>query len=92
MNKGKEPLTKNVSNRICEHMNNDHKDSLISIAKKFGGAAKPSQVKMIEINSNGMILEIDARLVEIHFDHALSDSSDAHQTLVQMTKSSNKIE
>ena len=45
-----EPLTPNVSSRICSHMNNDHQDSLIDYASFYGGIKEPKEVKLIEIN------------------------------------------
>ena len=76
-----------VSLRICNHMNNDHKDSLITYAKFYGNIEQPINVQMLEINSKSMSLNVDGNIIEIHFDHFLKDSSDAHQTLVKMIKS-----
>ena len=34
-----------------------------------------------------MRLEVDGQALEIHFDHSLTDSEDAHRTLVAMLRS-----
>jgi hypothetical protein len=33
-----------------------------------------------------MQLEVDGQMVEVRFDHTLSDSDDAHRTLVAMLR------
>ncbi len=76
-----------VSKRICNHMNLDHKDSLITYAKHYGGISNPIHVELVDITKNAMHLEVDEESVEILFDHKLKDSSDAHKTLVSMIKS-----
>ena len=81
-----EAITKAVSNRICDHMNRDHMDSLIKYAKYFGGIATPENVKMLEITSKEMNLRVDGELSQISFDHEIKSSSDAHETLVAMIK------
>ncbi len=82
-----EPLTKEVSNRICDHMNRDHNDSIIKYVIYYGGVQNPKVVRMVEINSNSMIIEVDGANINIAFDHTLLDSKDAHRTLVEMIKS-----
>ena len=41
---------------------------------------------MIEITNKSMILNVDGKIVSIDFDHILEDSSDAHRTLVDMSR------
>ena len=82
----KETLTPQVSQRICAHMNRDHKDSVFKYASHFGGISNPKTVEMIEITTIAMNLKVDGKMIEIPFDHKLQDSSDAHQTLVSMIK------
>ena len=79
-------IDKNISDRICKHMNLDHKDALLGYARFYGGIQKPVTAEMIEINSQSMHLIVDGKELEINFDHSLKDSSDAHQTLVGMIK------
>ncbi|KGG32464.1 putative heme iron utilization protein [Prochlorococcus marinus str. SS51] len=42
---------------------------------------------MLEITSLWMKLKVDGNDLQIPFDHTLIDSSDAHKTLVSMSKS-----
>ena len=82
-----EPISTEVSKRICLHMNKDHNSSILKYAIKYGGIENPKQAEMIEINENSMILNVDGNRVSIYFDHILQDCSDAHKTLVKMIKS-----
>ncbi len=81
-----EPLTPSIASRICNHMNKDHKDALISFATRYGGILQPNQAKMIELTPVEMKLEVDEEIIEIPFNHTLIDSADAHRTLVEMLK------
>ena len=81
-----EPLTKLVSERICKHMNKDHKDAVLALAKHFGGFKNAKKARMIELSAIAMKVEVDGETTQIDFDHALNDSKDAHQTLVSMLK------
>ncbi len=81
-----EPITKAVSNRICNHMNRDHNDSIIKYVIHYAEIKEPKVVKMLEINSNYMTIEVDGEGINIPFEHTLLDSKDAHITLVKMLK------
>ena len=81
-----EPLDKNVSARICKHMNDDHPDALIQFAKRYGGIIQPNNVKMIDLTPIAMKLDVDGKPIEIAFDHELVDGDDAHLSLVKMLR------
>ncbi len=81
-----EPLTQQVSARICAHMNSDHQEALINFAMQLGGVTKVDEVKMTGLTREAMTLEINQEITEIYFDHKLSDSGDAHRTLASMAK------
>ncbi len=81
-----ESITKEVSKRICKHMNKDHVSSLIIYAQYYARITNPIHVEMIEITEKAMYLNVDNKKVEIKFDHVLKDSKDAHSTLVAMLK------
>ncbi len=81
-----DPLTTQISDRICTHMNSDHCEALLAYANHYGGCDQPKQAKMLAITANSMELEVDGKLVEIPFDHTLTDSEDAHRSLVAMLK------
>ena len=81
-----DPLTPAVSDRICKHMNDDHADAVLAYARHYGGVANPGQARMVAVKPEAMELEVDGTTVEVAFDHTLSDSEDAHRTLVAMLR------
>ena len=82
----KEAITKAVSNRICDHMNRDHKDSIIKYVIQYSEIKEPKVVRMLGINSSYMTIEVDGDRIAIPFEHTLLDSKDAHRTLIEMLK------
>ena len=83
----KEAIDNAISKRICNHMNTDHKDAVISYAIHYGGIKNVKKAKIISLNSLFMELDVDNQIIQIKFDHILQDSKDAHKTLVSMLKS-----
>tara|TARA_Y100000766_G_scaffold253163_1_gene237910 strand:- start:192 stop:458 length:267 start_codon:yes stop_codon:yes gene_type:complete len=81
-----EPITKESSSRICNHMNKDHKDAVKEYAKYYGKIKTFKSAKMISLSPESILLKIDDQTLEIKFDHILQDCSDAHKTLVSMIK------
>ena len=81
-----EPITKESSQRICNHMNKDHQDAVIAYAKFYGKNENFKSAKMIRLSSEYIQLEVDGKTLDIKFDHILQDCSDAHKTLVRMIK------
>jgi hypothetical protein len=41
---------------------------------------------MLAVTPEAMLIEVDGRAVKVSFDHTLSDSEDAHRTLVAMLR------
>ncbi|MEN9202512.1 MAG: DUF2470 domain-containing protein [Thermostichus sp. DG_1_6_bins_120] len=85
-----DPLTPQVSDRICKHMNEDHADAVALYALVFGQVKGVTQARMQAIDPEGMDLQVQAegreQLLRIPFDHPLQDSEDAHHTLIEMVK------
>ena len=81
-----EPITSEVSNRICKHMNKDHQDAVNSYAKHYAGINNAKDSQLIKVTSKAMQISVNGTLVEIPFDHTLTSSQDAHQTLIAMLK------
>jgi len=81
-----DPLTSAVSDRICKHMNDDHAEAVVAYARHYGGVASAQQARMLAITSEAMQLEVDGQSLSVAFDHRLSDSEDAHRTLVAMLR------
>ena len=81
-----DPLSPAVSDRICKHMNEDHASAVVAYARHYGGISDAQTATMRKVGAEAMQLEVDGRAVEVPFDHTLSDSEDAHRTLVAMLR------
>ena len=81
-----DPLTSAVSERICKHMNDDHSEAVLAYARYYGGVEAPQQARMVAVRPEAMELEVDGQRLDVAFDHTLSDSEDAHRTLVAMLR------
>lgn len=85
-----DPLTPQVSDRICKHMNDDHADAITLYAKVFGHTPTAEAATLDAIDPEGMDLsaQVNGKTVpvRIKFDHRLQDSEDAHHTLIEMVK------
>jgi putative heme iron utilization protein len=81
-----DPLTAAVSERICKHMNDDHAEAVLAYARHYGGVEAPQQARMVVVRPDAMELDVDGQRVDVAFDHPLSDSEDAHRTLVAMLR------
>jgi putative heme iron utilization protein len=82
-----DPLTDAVSERICKHMNRDHSEAVLSYARHYGGRPEAQNAEMLAVRPEGMDLRADGETLVVAFDHLLSDSDDAHRTLVAMLRS-----
>ncbi|MEB3242499.1 MAG: DUF2470 domain-containing protein [Cyanobacteriota bacterium] len=82
-----DPLSPAVSDRICRHMNDDHASAVLAYAKHYGGLPQAQSARMVAVGPEVMRLEVDGAPVDVPFDHALTDSEDAHRTLVAMLRS-----
>ena len=81
-----DPINKESSERICNHMNKDHQDAVNGYAKYYGKIKTFKSAKMIGLSKESIHLEVDNQKLKIKFDHILQDCSDAHKTLVRMMK------
>ena len=81
-----DPLTAAVSDRICRHMNDDHPEAVLAYARHYAARAAAQQARMLAIGPQAMELEVDGEHLQVAFDHSLSDSEDAHRTLVAMLR------
>lgn len=83
-------FTKAVSDRICNHMNKDHADAVLTYVKVYGEKDSATSAQMIAIDAAGMDLaaEIEGQTVpvRVNFDHTLADAKEAHVVLVEMLK------
>lgn len=85
-----DPITPVISDRICQHMNEDHGDALVLYAKVFGNTPNAETAQMLSIDPQGMNLSVQIEGVSvpirIEFEHELKDSEDAHHILIDMVK------
>ena len=81
-----DPLTPEVSDRICKHMNDDHTEAVLAYAHHYGGIQGAQAARMVAVAPEAMTLDVDGAPVQVPFDHTLSDSEDAHRTLVAMLR------
>ncbi|NEP15014.1 MAG: DUF2470 domain-containing protein [Symploca sp. SIO2C1] len=85
-----DPLSQEVSDRICKHMNEDHAEAVALYAQTFGKAPDTQSAQMLSIDPQGMnlITQVNGASipVRIEFEHTLKDSEDAHHTLIDMLK------
>jgi putative heme iron utilization protein len=67
-------------------MNDDHAEAVLDYARHYGGIDAPGSARMVAVMPNSMELEVDGSSLRIPFDHTLTDSEDAHKTLVAMLR------
>ena len=89
-----ETITPAISDRICQHMNEDHSDAIALYAKAYGNSPHTETAKMVSIDPQGMNLSAEVAgetlPIRIEFEHTLKDAEDAHHTLVDMLKQARK--
>jgi putative heme iron utilization protein len=85
-----DPLTPEISDRICTHMNEDHASAVSVYAQVYGKTPTAESAVMKSIDPNGMDLDAvvagETISLRIPFDRALTDSEDAHQVLISMVR------
>jgi putative heme iron utilization protein len=85
-----EAITPAISDRICQHMNEDHSSAIALYAQVYGNAPETKTAIMESIDPQGMniLAQIAGSTVpvRVEFDHPLKDAEDAHHTLVAMIK------
>ena len=74
-----------VSKRVCNHMNNDHLDSIHKYLVHYGKIANFQEAYMAEINSKFMKIIYDGKSAIINFKNEISEE-EIHSTLVSMIK------
>ncbi|NJO98189.1 MAG: DUF2470 domain-containing protein [Pleurocapsa sp. CRU_1_2] len=90
-----EAITPAISDRICQHMNQDHGSAIALYAQVYGNAPETETAIMESIDPQGMNISAqiagEAIPVRIEFDHSLKDAEDAHHTLVAMIKQARTV-
>lgn len=74
--------------RICDHMNAEHADDVLRLAKVFGDAPEATSARMTGLDAEGIHLEAVAGgttvALRIEFDTPLRTPDDARTSLVEM--------
>jgi len=85
-----EIITPEISQRICQHMNEDHTEAVVLYARVFGKTPTAKTAQMLSIDPLGMDLSVETLEqtipIRIEFAHQLQDAEDAHHTLIEMVK------
>jgi putative heme iron utilization protein len=85
-----DPITPEVSQRICTHMNDDHAEAVLMYAKVYGQAENATAATLKSIDPQGMDLDVmlgdEATTIRVPFERSLTDSEDAHQVLIAMVR------
>ncbi len=85
-----DPITPAISDRICQHMNEDHAEAIVLYAKAFGNSPDAETAQLLAIDPQGMNLSVQMQgntvPLRIEFARPLKDSEDAHHTLIEMVK------
>lgn len=76
---------KSVQERIINHMNNDHSDSIVQYMKKYKNL-EVNEAKMLNIDEEGFFVLADEKVYRLSFDEPVKDASKAREVLVAMTK------
>ena len=76
--------------RIVEHMNSDHADSVLTYAHHFAQRSEADKARLVTLNASTLTIEAwiheEWETLEIHFEQPLTSAHDAHMTLVKMSK------
>jgi putative heme iron utilization protein len=90
-----EPLTPEISDRICAHMNDDHAEAILLYAQIFAQAPNATSARMVSIDPEGMnltaLVEEKSTPLHVSFERKLENSEDAHHTLIEMAKQARKM-
>jgi putative heme iron utilization protein len=90
-----EPITPEISDRICAHMNDDHAEAILLYAKVFAKTPNATSARLVSIDPEGMdltaLVEAKSTPLRVSFDHRLENSEDAHHTLIEMVKQARKM-
>ena len=78
-------ISSKTSNRICDHMNKDHIESVHKYLIYYGKIYNFNKAYMEEINNKYMKINYDGKSAFIYFKKEISEE-EIHSTLVSMIK------
>jgi len=68
---------------ICEHMNHDHPDSLVVLARRYGGV-EAKAATMVGLDAKGLDLDVAGRRVRIDFPREVATPEEVRQVVTGM--------
>ena len=83
-------ISSNTSNRVCDHMNKDHIDSVHKYLIHYGKISDFKEAYLEEISSQYMKINYDGKSAVINFKNEISEN-EIHATLVSMIKQIKEI-
>ena len=78
-------IRSSTSNRVCNHMNKDHIDSVHKYLIHYGKISDFKEAYLEEISSKYMKINYDGKSAIINFKNEISEE-EIHSTLVSMIK------
>ena len=78
-------ISKETSKRVCDHMNNDHLNSVHKYLIHYGKISIFENASMEEINNSYIKINYDGKYAIINFKNKISEE-EIHSTLVSMIK------
>ena len=78
-------ISSKTSERVCQHMNKDHIDSVHKYLKYYGNISEFKEAYLEEISSEFMKIKYDGKYAIINFKNEISEE-EIHETLVSMIR------
>ena len=78
-------ISSNTSERVCNHMNKDHLDSVHKYLVHYGKITDFKEAYLDEISNKYMKIKYDGKSLIINFKNEISEE-EIHETLVSMIK------
>ena len=81
-------ISKKTSDRVCNHMNSDHLESVHNYLRHYCKINNFTHAKMEEITSKSIKIKYDDKFANINLEEEISEEN-IHDTLVKMAKEIN---
>ena len=78
-------ISKKTSERVCNHMNSDHLESVHNYLRHYCNINEFKYAKLEEITSKSLRIKYDDKIANIDFDKEITEE-DIHDTLVKMAR------
>ena len=78
-------ISKKTSDRVCNHMNSDHLESVHNYLRHYCNVKDFNYAKMDKVTSKSIEIKYDDKVAIINFEKEISEE-EIHHTLVKMAK------